>query len=48
MITNPGDGPGEDDEGGEEGDAKGGQGDQAHHPLPVEGQDPARKGSSMC
>merc|ERR1719460_2762876 len=42
----PGSDPGEDEEGGEDDDAKGGEGDQAHHPLPVKGQGPARKGGN--
>ena len=37
VITYPGVDPGKDDEGGEEDDAKGGEGDQAHHLLPVKG-----------
>ena len=46
MITYPGVDPDKDEEGGEEEDAKGGEGGQAHHLLPVKGrQGPAREGS---
>ena len=47
MITYPGVDPDKDEEGDEEEDAKGGEGGQAHHLLPVKGgQGLAREGGN--
>ena len=46
MITYPGVDPGEDEEGGEDDDAKGDQDQEAHAPLQVEGQGAATEGGT--
>ena len=48
VITYPGADPGEDEEGGEDDDAKGDQGQEAHAPLQVEGGQGAATEGSTC
>ena len=47
VLTYPGVEPGKEEEEGEDDDADGGEGDQAHHPLPVKGDGVTREGINI-